>query len=485
MRLHPILAILALSAAPRAATAQCDRADLAAILPLVGTTSVRRLYPAVVAPGADLIMEGVDLEDVYYSPARDRLRFHFLSYAQGLGIVSAIPISRDYIFLDPQHIRVRVPESVPDLPGRVNVHFEFVPDKCPAGAQYAGFSMGILTTPVFDVVTPMTSPVPPDAVARLYITQVTDESAILRWDDVRGELGYRFYVKEAAASDWGEIPLQAETTSHELRDLKPDTSYEAYIIAYNAFGESAPSLVLQFLTLPAPTPPPPAPDPEETWVLVHDNVTTIEQGFTTTAPPTPLSRSRTGLPYVASLAEAHLDMNSNGQMDFCASMGAQSHLPFPLSTEGRPATQTGRTYENYLGSLLVDGSSKRANLTAVIVLEPTEGSRGNKSFVSLQLAWDEANRTIEVVDFRGGDWIPGDGKTMITTQWVWVAPNWQVSAPTAQGPGILRGGVRAIVTVFETFSYLDSSGDPAVGIIRHDADVEVQFAAPVYRDDDT
>jgi hypothetical protein len=90
--------------------------------------------------------------------------------------------------------------------------------------------------------------VPPVAPVQSDPSGITDDAITWNWADVEGETGYRVYD---ADTDIQVSPdLDADTTSWEETGLDPNTTYNRYITAFNASGESDPSNTESALTCP-------------------------------------------------------------------------------------------------------------------------------------------------------------------------------------------------------------------------------------------
>jgi len=96
--------------------------------------------------------------------------------------------------------------------------------------------------------------VPPPAATNLQVTGATDSSISLSWqDNATNETGYRVEHRLQGAPSWTQGPnLPADTTSHTVTGLQPNTAYELRVVAFNSWG-STPSQAIQ-----ATTPGPPA-----------------------------------------------------------------------------------------------------------------------------------------------------------------------------------------------------------------------------------
>jgi hypothetical protein len=93
----------------------------------------------------------------------------------------------------------------------------------------------------------------PEAPVQSDPTDITDDSITWNWADVANETGYRVYD---ADTDIQVSPdLAADVTTWKEEGLDPGTTYNRYVTAFSAGGESLPSNEKSALTIPAaPTP---------------------------------------------------------------------------------------------------------------------------------------------------------------------------------------------------------------------------------------
>jgi type II secretory pathway pseudopilin PulG len=96
----------------------------------------------------------------------------------------------------------------------------------------------------------------PPAATNLQVTATTDTSISLSWqDNAQNETGYRVEHRQQGASSWARGPnLPADTTSHTVTGLQPNTTYELRVVAFNNWGQS-PSQSVQATTQGPPSTP--------------------------------------------------------------------------------------------------------------------------------------------------------------------------------------------------------------------------------------
>jgi hypothetical protein len=85
-----------------------------------------------------------------------------------------------------------------------------------------------------------TDGVAPPAATNLQVTATTDTSISISWqDNAANETGYRVEHRQQGASSWVRGPnLPANTTSHTVTGLQPETTYELRVVAFNSWGST-------------------------------------------------------------------------------------------------------------------------------------------------------------------------------------------------------------------------------------------------------
>ncbi len=99
--------------------------------------------------------------------------------------------------------------------------------------------------------TKSTSSCPPPSAPTLYTPSTTQTSISLSWSSVSGATGYKVYYRlDAQDFMWTQIDTTSSTSYIQSSYINCGLTYQHYIVAYNAYGDSSASNIQTTTTLP-------------------------------------------------------------------------------------------------------------------------------------------------------------------------------------------------------------------------------------------
>lgn len=303
---------------------------------------------------------------------------------------------------------------------------------------------------------------PPVAVAGLTATPFSQTALLLDWSDGPDEYGYRVEIRETGArrfSTYSLLPQDAHMA--RIDGLKPGTSYDLRVYAFNDRGDSPPSPIVSASTL--------RPANEGAFLLM----TVIDESPDT--PPISVAGRRS--PTIeADAAIVYRDDEKNGILEQ-ESVSPMGNGPFPYYLVAvDPQSNNGQAWILAEGNEYATAGGSQSDLVVYATFPPTEGARAPTQGVAIHFDYDRASNTITSVYMAAGDLGQVNGRLMFSS-YVGPLQSGSIALPSNGAPGRLSGSVEGILHFNETYSHTGG-----IGTVAHQVAVRVDFDLSVIQD---